>query len=252
MNHFIRTITRYIPLLILIIWVNSYAAVTDTVSTNQTTLPNIIMLGKPGSGKGTLSASLVKNYGYIHLSVGNILRDLSKENTDLGLETRRLLKERKMMHGSIISKVLDGRIQDAINNKKKFILDGFPADEKQLHYFNSVISKHHLADNTIVIVINISDKEALNRIRYRTICSGCFHTYSTKTLISKNNEICNKCGAKLVKRNEDRIDKAKKRMTFYRQHTVPVFNLLNNNLKVYVISDANDPMSYLKNNRILD
>ncbi|MBI4896225.1 MAG: nucleoside monophosphate kinase [Candidatus Aenigmarchaeota archaeon] len=172
---------------------------------------NLIIMGAPGSGKGTQGLLVAHEYGLRHISTGQLFRQMAQQDTPLG----RAIKK-KVEHGVMVSsKITIGLIkQQVAQSKKGFILDGFPRTVKQATALDHAISVQH------VIYLTISDTTAIQRILDRVQCLSCHTLYTTKTL--PKNKRCTTCNTLLKKRSDDTIMVAQKRLRFFHKETEPV------------------------------
>ncbi|CAL7960841.1 Adenylate kinase (modular protein) [Gammaproteobacteria bacterium] len=200
-------------------------------------IPNIVMLGKSGAGKGTLSKELADKYGYTHVSVGDMCRTIAKEKTKLGIKLNRCFAKKTLLPNDVVFKLLDREIRNLVIEKKCFILDGFPRNTLQFACLCEIIDRYRLKNNLVVIVISISDGEAIRRLINRRICSMCARSYNLETFPPKNSNVCDKCGGALFIRADDNVEDAEKRMAFDKSDTMPTICLLEKELNVYIVNN---------------
>lgn len=160
-----------------------------------------ILIGPPGSGKGTLSDYVVKNFpDYIHLAPGDIFRDNIRNNTPLGQEIKTTIEKGLLVSNIIVSKIM----KDAIftSGKKNIILDGYPRSVEQNESFLKMMNLQPTV-KIHAIFINITNELILKRLVNRIICSKCGEVYNTILLTPKVKNVCDKCHGILVKRSDD-------------------------------------------------
>ena len=169
-------------------------------------LPNIILLGAPGSGKGTLAQNLVKELGYQHLSTGDMFRNTAKEDSDFGRKVKSLMET-----GNLIS--------DDITNEMTatFILYGYPRTLNQAEYLAKLGEIPF-----IVIFMDIPMDLAIKRIAGRRSCPNCHQVYNIYFLTPKKANICDKCGTELISRKDDTVETAQNRFKVYQKLTEPL------------------------------
>ncbi len=163
-------------------------------------MKNIIFIAPPAAGKGTQSKMLHEKYGYIHLSSGDLLRAYSNSNNKLGLVVKNIIAKGELVSDDIMLEIIN---KELISIKgKPFILDGFPRTLKQAQALEELLS-----DNYEVIYLKLSQADAIKRIEGRLTCS-CGKTYNLNVtkLLPKQQGICDNCGKKLIKRNDDNIE----------------------------------------------
>ena len=115
-------------------------------------MKNIILIAAPAAGKGTLSELLVAKYGYVHISTGDLLRNVSKEDTELGRKISNMLKNGELVTDEIVFELLEDRLKKE-DTFKGYILDGFPRTLSQALEYEKIINRLH-RDLGIVIVLN--------------------------------------------------------------------------------------------------
>lgn len=172
---------------------------------NRLSCCNIIILGKPGAGKGTLSKILENKYGHLHIGAGDICRIISEENTDRGLQMRKFLANWYVPNDILFSLINEIIMPNTAKNKL-FILDSIPRERAQLPYVLEIIKQQYkLGSNTIAIAIDISDEEILSRLLNRRTCVRCSRNYNLITCPPKKEGKCDKCNLNLLIREEDNI-----------------------------------------------
>jgi len=187
-------------------------------------MKNIILIAAPAAGKGTLSEMLVEKYGYAHISTGDLLRDASKSDTELGKKISGMLSRGELVTDEIVFELLENRLKSD-DTKDGFILDGFPRTLEQAYKYDDMASKLNI-DLGCVIVLE-SDYETLkNRIVGRMLCKECGSVYNTLTGVNtpKQENICDKCGGSLYKRSDDNAESFKTRYETYLEKTKPLID----------------------------
>ena len=121
-------------------------------------MKNIVLVAAPAAGKGTLSELLVEKYGYIHISTGDLLRNVSSSKTELGNKISNMLKTGELIPDEIIFKILEDRLQCS-DISSGYILDGFPRNINQAYRYDKILDKLN-KDLGIVVVLN-TDYEIL-------------------------------------------------------------------------------------------
>ena len=134
--------------------------------------PNIIFLGAPGSGKGTVAKQLVDKYGYLHLSAGDIFRQTLNQNTPLAEQVKEYIKQGKLVPDNFTNNMMKQYIISAINNNEHFILDGYPRTIDQAEFLKTI------CDIDLVVYLDISEDLATKRIIGRRNCPKCGEIYN--------------------------------------------------------------------------
>lgn len=178
---------------------------------------NIIIFGAQASGKGTQAEMLSQEYGLEYISSGNIFRQEIDGKTELGISAQKYINEGKLVPDDVTSKMIMRAIEKTRAKKNGFILDGYPRNESQMKSLEDVV------DITDVIVIDISDEEALLRIGGRMVCV-CGMSYHNIFKPPKIKNICDKCGRRLLVRKDDKPKAIEKRLNVYHNETEPLFD----------------------------
>ena len=186
-------------------------------------MKNIIFIAPPAAGKGTQSELLCNKYGLLHISTGDLLREESKKNTELGQEIKEKMSTGKLIDDSIIIELLKNKLIEIGN--KSIILDGFPRTVVQAEAYDDMLDELNL-DLGYVIVLDV-DKELLEkRIVGRVSCPKCGNVYNELIEESKPMQegLCNNCHTELVKRNDDNSESFKVRYETYLNTTKPLIS----------------------------
>ena len=204
-------------------------------------MKNIILIAAPAAGKGTLSDLLVKKYDYIHISTGDLLREVSKENTELGQKIAKMLKNGELVTDEIVFELLENKLRQV---DKPYILDGFPRTLNQAYKYDELIQKLN-KDLGIVVVLNCDYEILKKRIVGRYLCKDCGSIYNTLTGVNtpKQEGICDNCGGDLYKRSDDNEESFKTRYETYLEKTKPLIDFYEKKGNLYYInSQTTDTM----------
>ena len=174
----------------------------------------LIFLGPPGAGKGTQAEKISELYGIAHISTGDMLRSQMREGTPLGAEAKGYIDRGELVPAELIVAMVAERIkeEDCANG---FLLDGFPRTVSQAEALNGI------SDIDMVIDIAVPAERLMERIGGRRMCSGCGAGYHTS---SYHKDTCEKCGASLYIRDDDRPETVKHRITVYERQTKPLID----------------------------
>ena len=176
---------------------------------------NIVVLGFPGVGKGTIASILSKKYKIPHISTGDIFRDSIEEGTELGKKVKEFLDSGELVPDDITIQVVEKRLnKDDV--KKGFILDGFPRTLSQA----KMLEKIKKIDKVLNFVAD--EKTIMDRLSGRRICEKCNEVYHIKNMQPKVEGICDKCGSKLTQRSDEKPEVIKKRVKEYNKKTKPL------------------------------
>jgi len=179
----------------------------------------LIILGPPGAGKGTQAEILSKRLNIPKISTGDILREAVTEGSELGK-----MAEKYMNRGELVpDDVMLALIEESLKNSNGFILDGFPRTISQAKGLDKILKKLGL-ELKLVFLLDVPDEEIVKRLSSRRTCVNCGAVYNMITSPPKDDEICDKCGAKLVIRSDDKPETIRKRLDVYRKQTAPLID----------------------------
>lgn len=183
---------------------------------------NIIMLGAPGTGKGTIAGILTEKLGIPQVSTGDIFRKNIKEGTELGKLAENYMSKGELVPDDVTIGIVESRLKDE-DVQKGIILDGFPRTVKQAEELDKILSNE---GKKIDMVINLTtpEEEIIERIVNRRVCSNqeCKTVYNIILNPPKQEGICDKCGHELVQRKDDKIETVKSRLSSYFKQTSPL------------------------------
>ena len=198
---------------------------------------NIVLLGAPGSGKGTLAKQITKEFGWPQISTGDILRANIKENTELGKIAKKHMDNGHLVPDELVIELLKNRIKQK-DCEKGFILDGFPRTINQAKELEDITN----IDIAIQIVLPFEIIE--ERVVNRRVCSGCGEIYNTSTY---DKLICKKCGAPLYQRDDDKLETVRNRLEVYERQTAPLIDFYADKLhKVDSVGSPEDTYEVVK------
>src|SRR3989338_5933547 len=181
----------------------------------------IILIGPQGSGKGTQAELLMKKFAIPQISTGNILRDNMEKGTELGKVVRQNINEGKLVPDEVTIGIVKERLGRP-DCRDGFILDGFPRNLVQADGLKKI------SNVDMVIEIYVPDRESIKRISGRRTCKKCNAVYHVFYNPPKIQEIFDKCGSRLVQREDDREDTIRKRLELYHKETKPLVNFYKN------------------------
>ena len=206
----------------------------------------LILLGPPGSGKGTQAQKIEQKYNLKQLATGDLLRDEIKSESKIGREVKKIIDR-----GELVSdKIIISLIENSIDKKKfstGFILDGFPRSVCQAKALDKILQKKNLALD-IAIELLVEDKKLINRIVGRFSCANCsavYHDFDNKT---KKEGICDKCGSRdFLRRSDDTKEVFAERLKEYYRLTSPIIPYYKDKGMLKSIN-AMKSISYIENN----
>lgn len=187
---------------------------------------NLLLIGAPGSGKGTISSYLIKEHGMIHVSTGNILREAVANKTELGLKVKEFMDSGTLVPDSIILDV----IKEALNKldlTKGLIFDGFPRTINQAEEFEKMLKELN-SKIDVALALDIQDDVIIKRITGRRTCSKCNALYNIYYKTPKTEGKCDECGGDLYTRNDDNLESLNKRLSEYHINSEPLISYYEN------------------------
>jgi adenylate kinase len=176
---------------------------------------NLIFLGPPGAGKGTLAGLVSKEYAVPQISTGDIFRDAIKRETDLGKKVKEIVGRGDLVPDELTVSLVRERLTQP-DAKKGYILDGFPRTIPQAE----ALEKIQKLD--AVVNFAIDDALVIDRLSGREICKNCGAIYHVKNMPSKVKGVCDKCGGPVVTRPDDSRESIMNRLDVYRKQTEPL------------------------------
>lgn len=198
----------------------------------------VIMLGAPGTGKGTIGSEVCNKFNLTHLSTGDIFREEIKNQTELGK-----LAEQYMSRGNLVpDEVTIEIVKHKLDSLEGVLLDGFPRTISQAESLKEYLESKGKSVN-IAINLDIPDEDIIKRTSSRVVCSNkeCKASFNTIFMPPKQEGICDKCGSKLIKRADDNPETIKQRLDVYHKETEPLINYYINeglltNIKIDIYS----------------
>ncbi len=176
---------------------------------------NVIIFGAPGSGKGTYASRLQSKLGVDVIAMGDIFREIMKEDTPLGKKVKGYVEKGLLVPDDVVVEVLKQRIAK-VPKEKGFILDGYPRTIEQAEALEKITKMH------TIIQLVVPEWIIIERLSTRRICKNCGEVYNIRYLKPKVDMICDKCGGPLYQRSDDNPEVIKKRIKVYEQQTQPI------------------------------
>lgn len=177
----------------------------------------IILLGPPGSGKGTQAVRLSKDLGIPHISTGDLFRENIGKNTDLGKRAKTFMDAGRLVPDELVLEMLFDRVSRPDCNRG-YLLDGFPRTIPQAEALES-----HLSNAKVIALnLNVNDEVIVKRAEGRLTCKTCGHVYNRHFSPPQKEGICDKCSGELYQRTDDTAAVVTERLKVYHEQTKPL------------------------------
>ena len=183
---------------------------------------NIIMMGAPGAGKGTIAAQMEERFSIPHISSGDIFRENIKNETELGKIAKDYIYKGKLVPDDItINMMIDTLESDKCKNG--FILDGFPRTLVQAEGLDKALEKSGKRVE-LIILVDATNEQIVDRLSGRRVCGKCGATYHTVNMPTKVDGVCDKCGGEVTQRKDDTAEVILDRLKTYDEQTKPLID----------------------------
>lgn len=200
---------------------------------------NVLILGKPGSGKGTQADVICEILNIKQVSTGDIFRKNIKEGTPLGKEAKAIIDRGELVSDEITNKLVESTIFTP-EYKNGYLLDGYPRTINQAIALQNNLERNN-EEITKVIVIDVDNEVIVERMAQRRVCLECGSTYHLIHNKPNVEGICNKCGSKLVTREDDKEQVVLERLKTYELNTKPLIEFYEKQGVVAHVNGAKNP-----------
>ena len=200
---------------------------------------NIILIGPPGSGKGTQAKILEERHDMKQLSSGDMLRAAVSEGTEIGKKAKSYMEAGELVPDELVVEIVTDQIEKL--GDKGFILDGFPRNVHQAEVLDRMLDER---DRNIdrVLVIEVSDDLLVERVAGRYTCANCGEGYHDTFKQPEKDGVCDKCGStEFIRRPDDNPDTVRNRLAVYHEQTKPLVAYYEEQGKVRVV-DGDQPI----------
>ena len=200
----------------------------------------IVMLGAPGSGKGTIGKILSNDLNLVHISTGDIFREQINKSTDLGKKIKKYLDDGALVPDDVVIETIKTRLLEQ-DVESGAILDGFPRTVAQAEALRDFFENNKPGAKRVAIELDVPDDEIIKRVVNRLICTNksCGAIYNKETKPPKVENVCDVCGSPLKRRADDNKETVTKRLKIYHENSTDLINFYRNNNALYSIYPQN-------------
>lgn len=185
-------------------------------------MKNIMFIAPPAAGKGTQAAWITEKYNIPHISTGDILREIAKEDSEIGNYVAETMASGKLVKDEITYQLIEERLAKD-DCKNGYIIDGFPRNLEQAVEYDKILDKlGYDVGNVILLKVDIKTLE--RRITGRRVCEKCQAVYNINDTVKapKVESVCDKCGGNLYQRKDDNLESFQTRYAMYLEKTEPI------------------------------
>jgi adenylate kinase len=182
---------------------------------------NLVLLGPPGSGKGTQAKRIGQSRGICHLATGDILRAATASGSEFGLRVKDIMDSGQLVPDDVIVEMIGRRIVEP-ECRPGFVLDGFPRTVPQAQALDELLAQRDLGLDH-VILIEVAEAALIDRLAGRFACARCGASYHERFHRPRRDGVCDVCGSReFVRRPDDRPEAVKARLEVYDRQTAPL------------------------------
>jgi len=173
---------------------------------------NVVLLGPPGAGKGTIAVRVAKEAGLLHLSTGDVLRDEVARGTELGQRARTFMERGELVPDAVVLAM----VQERVKGQQGVLLDGFPRTLAQAEGLAEFLPVH------VVVNLAVAKDEVVRRLGSRRVCRACGAVYNVVTQRPRTEGLCDRCGGELRQRPDDTLEVVARRYEVYEKDSRPL------------------------------
>ena len=185
----------------------------------------LLIMGRPGAGKGTQAANIKEYYNIPHISTGDMFRAAIKNQTKLGVTAKGYMDKGQLVPDEVTIGIVQERLLED-DCKKGFLLDGFPRTIAQAEALETFLKANGIVLDA-VLDVNVPAEILVRRMVGRRVCKGCGATFHVEFNAPKQEGICDVCGTPLIQRADDTYETANSRLEVYDNNTAPLLDFYN-------------------------
>lgn len=204
---------------------------------------DLVILGSPGSGKGTQALMLAEKFSILHISTGDLLREAVATGTELGRKAQGFMDSGELVPDDLVIDLIAETLR-ANEGGKGFILDGFPRTLNQAKALSDLLTGMDLKIQ-LVIYLDVSSEEVVRRLSLRRSCPNCSRLFNMASKPPSDGVHCDDCGEELIIRKDDREDVILNRLEVYRKETFPILEWYEQNSTVVKVNGELSPSDVL-------
>lgn len=192
-------------------------------------MKNLVLLGAPGSGKGTQSARLVEKMGYKHISTGNLLREEIAKETELGLKVKEVMEAGQLVSDDLVVELLKANLD--LDNSA-YIFDGYPRNFEQAKTLSQILTGYP----TVAVYFELNTDKLVERLTNRRVTKDGKQIYNLLTNPPKQSGVCDVTGEPLIQRDDDKEDVVRSRMEVFENTITPVLEMYKKDNALVVVN----------------
>lgn len=198
---------------------------------------NILLLGKPGAGKGSVAKEFKEKMNIVHLSTGDIFRNEIHEKAELGLLADSYISKGLLVPDEVTNEIIRSVLKkDPTNN---YLFDGYPRTVNQAKFLKSAMAELGMKLDG-VFDLETSDELVIVRLSSRRVCKTCGMIYNTRNHNPKVEGVCDVCGGKIIQRADDKEEAIKERLKVYNAQTKPLIEYYRNEGLLHSVDSTKD------------
>ncbi|MCK5707195.1 MAG: adenylate kinase [Candidatus Aureabacteria bacterium] len=202
-------------------------------------MKNLILVGPPGAGKGTLAERLIDEKGFMHISTGQILREALANKTQIGLEAKAYMDKGELVPDEVVTGIVMEKLSEDEVRTKGFMLDGFPRTLNQAELLDEGLKKYGI-EIEVVIYLEADQDTIIKRLSGRRACRECGRNFNIYTMKPQKEGVCDHCHGELFQRDDDKEETVRNRLKVYSDSTAPLVDFYKEKGSLKTFNGNND------------